>query len=232
MAPPSVSRETLPRWLSAGQRRQLDAVLAVLESDEHAPTAIREAGRAAEVHIADSLGALDLGALADADRIVDLGSGAGFPGAPIAIALPHAKVTLVESQRRRCEFLERMCTAAGIANARVVWTRAEAWREGRCRHDAALARALAPQPVVLEYAAPLLRVGGTLIDWRGRRSPEQEGAAERAAAALGLCRVEMRHMTPFPGASDHHLHVFAKVGRTPARFPRRPGIARKRPLGA
>lgn len=231
MAPPSVSRETLPRRLSTGQQRQLQAVLAALESDERAPTTIREPARAAEVHVADSLAALELDALDDASRIVDLGSGAGFPGVPLAIALPHAEVALVESQRRRCEFLERMCAAAGIANARVAWTRAEAWREGRCRHDVALARALAAQPVVLEYAAPLLRVGGTLIDWRGRRSPEQEDAAERAAAALGLRRLEVRRVTPFAGANDHHLHVFVKARKTPARFPRRPGVARKRPLG-
>jgi 16S rRNA (guanine527-N7)-methyltransferase len=231
MAPPSVSRETLARGLSAAQRRRLDAVLAALESDEHAPTTIREPDRAAELHLADSLSALELDVLRDGGRIVDLGSGAGFPGVPLAVALPDADVTLVESQRRRCEFLERMCAAAGIENVRVAWTRAEAWTEGRSRQDVALARALASQPVVLEYAAPLLRVGGKLIDWRGRRSPEQERTADRAASTLGLRRLEVRRVVPFAGASDHHLHVFEKLQATPAGFPRRPGIARKRPLG-
>lgn len=231
MAPPSVSRETPQRGLSTAQRRQLDALLVALETDEHAPTAIREPGRAGELHLADSLSALELDALAGARTIVDLGSGPGFPGVALAVALPRAEVTLIESQRRRCEFLERMCAAAGIENARVAWRRAEEWSEGRSRNDVALARALAAQPVVLEYAAPLLRIGGTLIDWRGRRSPEQEQAADRAASTLGLRRMEVCRVTPFAGARDHHLHVFVKAQETPAGFPRRPGVARKRPLG-
>jgi 16S rRNA (guanine527-N7)-methyltransferase len=113
-----------------------------------------------------------------------------------------------------------------------VCARAEEWSAGVARSDAVLARALAPQTVVLEYAAPLLRMGGALVDWRGRRDPSAEEAADRAASVLGLRRVETRRVTPFEQATDHHLHVFAKVEETPARFPRRPGIARKRPLGA
>lgn len=204
----------------------------MLEADEHAPTAIREQDRAAKVHVADSLVALELDAFATATRIADLGSGAGFPGLALAVALPGAQVSLVESQRRRCEFLERVCVAAHVENARVVCARAEEWREGASRNDVALARALAPQPVVLEYAAPLLVVGGTLVDWRGRRVREEEIAADRAASTLGLRRTEVRRVTPFDGARDRHLHVFVKVSETPPRFPRRAGIARKRPLGA
>jgi 16S rRNA (guanine527-N7)-methyltransferase len=94
-----------------------------------------------------------------------------------------------------------------------------------------LARALAPQPVVLEYAAPLLRMGGTLIDWRGRRNADEERAAARAAQTLGLRLAEVRKVEPFPAATDRHLHVFVKDRETPDRFPRRAGIARKRPLG-
>jgi 16S rRNA (guanine527-N7)-methyltransferase len=97
--------------------------------------------------------------------------------------------------------------------------------------DVVTSRALAPQPVVLEYAAPLLRLGGTLVDWRGRRDPPGERAAERAAAVLGLRRVNVREVRPFARATDRHLHVFEKVSETPARFPRRTGVARKRPLG-
>jgi 16S rRNA (guanine527-N7)-methyltransferase len=204
----------------------------MLQADAHAPTAIREQERASRVHVADSLVALELGAFATAARIADLGSGAGFPGLALAVALPAAQVSLIESQRRRCEFLERVCAAAEVRNAHVVWTRAEEWREGLSRNDVTLARALAPQPVVLEYAAPLLRVGGTLVDWRGRRVPEEESAADRAAAILGLRRVEVRSVIPFDGARDRHLHVFVTARETPPRFPRRPGIARKRPLGA
>jgi 16S rRNA (guanine527-N7)-methyltransferase len=229
MVPSSVSREI--NQLTVEQQRQLSDVLAVLESDEHAPTAIRATDQAADAHVADSLVALGLDVVAGAERIADLGSGAGFPGLALAVALPRAEVSLIESQRRKCEFLERVCAAATIENARVVCSRAEEWRDGLARHDAVVARALAPQTVVLEYAAPLLMIGGSLVDWRGRRDPEAEVEAERAATVLGLRRQEIRRVTPFEGATDRHLHVFAKVEETPARFPRRAGIARKRPLG-
>jgi 16S rRNA (guanine527-N7)-methyltransferase len=219
------------RDLSAEQRAQLAAILRTIAADEHAPTAIRAPEQAADTHIADSLVALGLDAVRTAKRIADLGSGAGFPGLALAVALPAADVSLIESQRRRCEFLERLCAAAGIENARVVCSRAEEWREGASSRDVVVARALAPQPVVLEYAAPLLRMGGTMVDWRGRREQAAEAAGERAAALLGLERVEIRRVVPFEGATDRHLHVFVKTAETPARFPRRAGIARKRPLG-
>jgi 16S rRNA (guanine527-N7)-methyltransferase len=216
--------------LDAGQISQLQTLLRVLESDEHAPTAVREAERAVDVHLADSLTAIEADPIRTAGRIADLGAGAGFPGLALAVALPRAEVVLVESQRRRCEFLERACAEARIENARVVWTRAEEWNDGLAGNDAVVARALAAQPVVLEYAAPLLRVGGALVDWRGRRDEGEEAAAARAATVLGLSLVAIRKVEPFVGARDHHLHVFTKLAETPARFPRRSGMARKRPL--
>jgi len=217
--------------LTAAQRHQIDVVLALLEADDHAPTAIRDVERATRMHIADSLAALELEPIGAAERIADLGSGAGFPGIPLAIAVPTAEVSLVESQRRRCEFLERICSAADIKNARAIWSRAEDWREGMAANDVVVARALAAQPVVLEYAAPLLRLGGALVDWRGRRAPAEETVAERAAAMLGMRWTQVRAVAAFEGANEHHVHVFLKVDETPARFPRRAGLARKRPLG-
>jgi 16S rRNA (guanine527-N7)-methyltransferase len=218
--------------LSEKQARQLTGLLDALEGDEHAPTAVHGREQAIKTHIADSLAGLEVEAVANAEALADVGSGAGFPGLPLAVALPGAEVRLVESQRRACEFIERACAAAGVANARTVCVRAEDWPEGALAHDAVLARALAPQPVVLEYAAPLLRPGGALVDWRGRRSREEEEAARSAAAQLGLELLEIRRVAPFAGARERHLHVFAKVGETPARFPRRLGVARKRPLSS
>jgi 16S rRNA (guanine527-N7)-methyltransferase len=217
--------------LEPRQVTQLEALLETLAGDEHAPTAVRAVERAVDIHLADSLTAVDLEAIAAARRIADLGAGAGFPGLALAVAFPDAEVALVESQHRKCEFLRRASAEAGIANVRVVCARAEDWSDGLADNDAVVARALASQPVVLEYAAPLLRLGGTLVDWRGMRNGEEEQAALRAAEELGLVLVEIRRVEPFAAARDHHLHVFTKVADTPKRFPRRAGIASKRPLG-
>jgi 16S rRNA (guanine527-N7)-methyltransferase len=217
--------------LGREQAERLAAVLAELERDEHAPTSVRGAEEAARVHVADALVALDVDGLRISRTVADLGAGAGFPGLAIAVALPDAEVRLVESQRRKCEFIRSLARAGSIANATVVCARAEDWDEGIDANDAVLARALAPQPVVLEYAAPLLRVGGTLIDWRGRRNVDEQRAADGAAQTLGLRLAEVRRVAPFAGATDRHLHVFVKERETPERFPRRAGVARKRPLG-
>lgn len=218
--------------LSAHQVAQLESVLHAIESDEHAPTSVRDAREAADIHVADALVALRVAALVAASRIADLGAGAGFPGVVLAIALPGTEVRLVESQRRKCDFLARLCATAQIANAHVVCARAEEWSEGLLANDVVVARALAGQPVVLEYAAPLLPVGGSLVDWRGRRNRDEEQAAARAAEELGFARAEIRRVEPFPDAHDRHLHLFEKLKTTPGRFPRRVGMARKRPLGA
>ncbi|MGA8365094.1 MAG: 16S rRNA (guanine(527)-N(7))-methyltransferase RsmG [Solirubrobacteraceae bacterium] len=217
--------------LSQGQVAQLGALLELIESDEHAPTTVRSAERAIDVHVADSLTALDLDPIRSAIHIADLGSGSGFPGLALAVALPGVEVALVESQRRKCDFLERARALAEIENALVVCSRAEEWSEGLGHNDVVVARALAAQTVVLEYAAPLLRIGGALVDWRGRRDSAQEAEAACTAEQLGMRLLEIRHTEPYEGARDHHLHVFEKVAETPSRFPRRAGVARKRPLG-
>jgi 16S rRNA (guanine527-N7)-methyltransferase len=220
------------RWgLEPAADEQLAALLDVLEDDATAPTSVRASREAADAHLADSLVALELDVVRRARRIADLGSGAGFPGLALAAALPDAHVALVESGERKSAFLGRAIAAAGVPNAEVVHARAEAWPGGSEAHDLVTARALAALPVVVEYAAPLLAVGGALVAWRGRRDREAEAAAVGAAAAVGLEPVEIRHVEPYPAARDRHLHVFRKTGSTPPGFPRRPGIARKRPLG-
>jgi 16S rRNA (guanine527-N7)-methyltransferase len=214
--------------LPAPAPQQLEALLALLTEDPLAPTTI-DAARAVDDHLADSLVALELEEVRAAATIADLGSGAGLPGLPLAIALPHATVSLVESSIRKCEFLERAVRKCDLANAEVVHARIEEWAASV---DLVTARALAPLEVVIEYAAPPLRIGGTLVVWRGQRDPEAEAAAAKAAEIVGMRVREIRAVHPYPAARNRYLHLMSKVMETPSRFPRRPGIARKRPLGS
>jgi 16S rRNA (guanine527-N7)-methyltransferase len=234
----SVSREIIDldglakRYgLSDSQQRQLAAVLTHLAQDERAPTSVRDPARILDVHLADSLVAMELDVVRSAAKLADIGAGAGLPGLALAVALPRCEVRLVESQARKCAFMKRLCAGAEIANAQVVCTRVEQWAHGAEDHDVVVARALAAQPVALEYAAPPLRVGGTLVDWRGARDAAEESAASIAAYELGLRLAEIRRVEPYEGVREHHLHVYVKELPTPSRFPRRAGIARKRPLG-
>jgi 16S rRNA (guanine527-N7)-methyltransferase len=218
--------------LPARADEQLLALLDLLATDPLAPTTVTDPASAVDVHLADSLVALSFDPVRSARAIVDIGSGAGFPGLPLAIALPGAGVSLLESNGRKCEFLERAVGAAGVPNADVVRARAEDWSEGIGRFELACARALAPLAVVAEYAAPLLAPSGTLIAWKGHRQPEEEESGLRAAAELGLESLEIQQVQPFVGAEARHLYLMSKVRPTPALFPRRTGLARKRPLGA
>jgi 16S rRNA (guanine527-N7)-methyltransferase len=210
---------------------RLETLLDALASHRLAATTVRESDRAIDVHVADSLTGLEIEGLRNAGSLADIGSGAGLPGLPLAAAVPGAHVTLIESHFHKCTFLQAAVRRMGLENASIARTRAEEWTPPVGGLDAALARAVAAQPVVIEYAAPLLRMGGVLVDWRGARTAGEEAASLRAAAAIGLELREIRSVEPFPGARDRHLHVFEKVAVTPDRFPRRAGAARKRPLG-
>jgi 16S rRNA (guanine527-N7)-methyltransferase len=221
------------RWeLPPSSAARLDALLQLLADDPTAPTTITDPVQAAEVHVADALDALALSEVREATTIADLGAGAGFPGLVLALALPDASVALVESVRRKGAFMERALEVAGVPNARVVVARAEAWPDGLGAHDLVTARALAPLNVLAEYAAPLLRPGGSLVAWKGHRDATEEADGAAAAALLGLEPRGIHRTESRPGAEDHHLHVLTKVAPTPDRFPRREGMARKRPLRA
>lgn len=205
--------------------------LELLASDATAPTAIRDPQRVLEDHLADSLVALEVEQVRSAVDAVDLGAGAGLPGLPLAIALPALRVALLESSRRKSEFIERAVATCAVPNASVVCERAELWQAGIGRMDLVTARAVGPLPVVVEYAAPLLRIGGALVVWRGKREPDVESAAVFAGEYLALELINVVDAHPYPGARDRHVYVWLKVRETPPGFPRRPGIALKRPLG-
>jgi len=183
--------------------------------------------------VADSLSGLEFEALREASRIADIGSGAGFPGVVLAVALPAARVDLIESVGRKCAFMERAIEAAGIADARVLNVRSEdlAKEEGREAYDVVTARAVGRLSTLAELASPLLEEGGVLVAWKGKRDADEEAQLERAAASLAMKPEEIRHVGPFAGSEHRHLHLVRKVGPTPKDLPRRPGMAKKRPRG-
>jgi 16S rRNA (guanine527-N7)-methyltransferase len=239
-----MSQETLPQPTLDALERLLDRfgvpqalapaftrLVELLAFDPLAPTAVRDPSRILDDHLADSLVALELNIVRSASRAVDLGSGAGLPGLPLALARPGSRFALLESNRRKASFISRAAGACGLSNVDVVAERAETWRPGVGDSELVTVRAVADLDVVAEYAAPLLRVGGSLVAWRGKRDAPAEARARRAADLLGLEVGETLEVQPFSGAQHRHLHVLTKVSETPGRFPRRPGTAEKRPLG-
>ena len=182
---------------------------------------------ALRVHVEDSLVAVPF---VPAGRIADLGSGAGVPGLVLAAALPDRSFVLVEAARRKCEFIRETAALMGLANVEVLHARAE--EVPPPPFDGVCARALAALPVLCEYAAPLLRVGGRAVFWKGSVPAVEEADGRYAASILGLSEPEVVPVSPYPGSERRTLWVFDKVAGTPARFPRRPGMATKRPLSA
>jgi 16S rRNA (guanine527-N7)-methyltransferase len=223
--------------LSDEARAALRAILDLLAEERSAASAVRDPEQAWSVHVADSLSGLEVEALRAARRIADLGAGAGFPGLPLAVALPHGHVDLIESTGRKCEFIRRAIERAGVRNARVVCERSESWSAGpppaggREGYDAVTARAVGRLSTLAELASPLLVEGGALIAWKGRRDADEEAELERAWARLAMKPAEIRWVGPYAGSRNRHLHVLRKIGPTPGNLPRRPGMAKKRPLG-
>jgi 16S rRNA (guanine527-N7)-methyltransferase len=176
-------------------------------------TSLKNPDAARRVLIDDALRALPL-VSANPGPVIDLGSGGGSPGIPLAVSLPDRQITLLESQRRKCEFMERF--AVELPNLGVVWGRAE--EAPVDTYGVALAKALAKPPVAAELCLPLVRPDGIAVLWVG-------ATADVEAVALVAERLAARVEEGLQG-----IVVLRKTGPTPPGFPRRPGIAKKRPL--
>ena len=183
-------------------------------------TAISDPDEARRVHVEDALAALPL---LERGPVVDVGSGGGSPGLPLAAARPDLRFVLLESQGKKCAFLEVWTNV--FPNLAVVCARAEehARGDGRDAYGTAVARALAPVPVALEWCLPLVAPGGSAILYVGELDERAGAVARRLGGG------EPRAL-PVPGSERRHLLVVPKLESTPAAFPRRPGLARKRPL--
>lgn len=186
-------------------------------------------------HLLDALVALPLLDAAGPESVVDLGSGGGVPAIPLALARPETRWTLVESVGKKAALLREFAAALDLSTVTVVAARLEELgrRAGhRERYDLATARACAALPVLAELALPLVRVGGSLLAWKGplRAADEEVHAGRTAIGEVGGGRLEI-HDTGSAELGGRTLLVVPKVRPTPSAFPRRPGEPKRRPLG-
>lgn len=184
-------------------------------------------------HIIDSLTAYDAALFDGAWTLIDVGTGAGLPGIPLAVYAPHLTVTLLDALNKRVRFLTEVTAAMGLQNVRCIHARAEEaarTAEHRAAYDIAVSRAVARLPVLLEYTLPFVRVGGTLLALKGRAYAEEQKEARRAAEVLGGGRITARPVH-LPGLDDvRAILTVTKERQTPAAYPRGGGAPARRPL--
>jgi 16S rRNA (guanine527-N7)-methyltransferase len=220
-------------WLDPEQLALLDPMLELLAGSHVSLSSVTDSAEARRVHVADSLSGLACPEVRDASQAIDLGAGAGFPGIPLARFLPSCEFTLLDSVGRKVDFMNEVISALGLTNARAIKDRSETWAEseGREKYDLVTARAVAPLSALAELSSPLLAEGGHLVAWKGESEPESERVIEEYADRLAMKVLRQEAVVPFPGSRERRLYVLTKTGPTPDGLPRRPGMARKRPLG-
>lgn len=222
-----------PPWLRQEELVRLDPMLELMAQSHASLSSVTELEKARMIHVADSLTGLACAEVREASRVLDLGAGAGFPGIPLALFMPEAEFTELDSVGRKVEFMNQAISALGLKNARAIQARSESWAgsEGGEAYDLVTARAVAPLAALAELASPLLQEGGHLVAWKGDPEPEDErklsGIADQVAMKLSRQQV----VVPFEGSRERRLYVLSKTGPTPEALPRRAGMARKRPLG-
>jgi 16S rRNA (guanine527-N7)-methyltransferase len=193
----------------------------------------REQGRLWERHLNDALGLAAIRRPRPEERWADLGSGAGLPGLPLAVAHPATSFTLIDAQRHRVDWIAATATRLGLANVTVVHSRLEDYGRGPARQsfEVATARALGPLPVVAELGLPLLKVGGQLLIPRGR---PDSGELEQARTACTQLGGRIDGVIPNPASPIDQVGfvvIMAKIAATSPRFPRRSGVPARTPLG-
>ena len=193
-------------------------------------TAITEPGQVAEKHMADSLRLLPF--LENVQSLADIGTGAGFPGIPLAIVLPETKIILVESMQKRIQYLQRLSEYLGLKNITILCARAEEIGQNplyREKLDAATARAVAALPVLCEYLLPLLKPGGSMLAMKGSKGQEELAMAKNAIPLLGGKNAKVLEYMLSGGESRSIIHI-EKLKTTPKAYPRRVGIPTTKPL--
>lgn len=194
-------------------------------------TAITEPREVATLHLLDSLALAAHEELAG-KKIIDVGTGAGFPGMPLAIALPGVDMTLLDSLNKRIDFLQEVCNALSLQDITCVHARAEEFAAAhRESYDFAVSRAVAALPVLCELCLPLVKVGGAFLAMKSSHSQEE---TDQAAKAISLLGGKLERVTDYSIPTTditHRLLTIRKVSPTPKKYPRRFAQIKKQPLG-
>ena len=188
-------------------------------------------------HLTDSLSCLLIEDLRMSPSVIDVGTGGGLPGVPLATSCPTLTVTLLEATEKKVRFLRTVIESLGLQNLKLIHGRAEETGHRAANREPfrfAVARAVAGLPVVAEYCAPLVQLGGKILAMKARLTEEELAHGVTASRALGIELLEVRKVqyTPELPQKERHLVVFEKILATPEKFPRRVGQAKKRPLGS
>lgn len=237
-----------PEWMPSDQQQRqfLRLYDLILEANQQFNlTRITEPADFWEKHLWDSLQGVaqwldpssldqpEVSGLSQIQRVIDIGTGGGFPGIPVAIARPDWQVTLLDSTRKKVNFLQSLCQTMGLEQVKAICDRAEAvgqMAQQRETYDLALIRAVGSASACAEYALPLLKVGGVAVLYRGQWSAEEAETLQPAVQRLGgqLQSVE-QFQTPLTQGIRHCVYL-EKVATTPVEFPRAVGIPAKAPL--
>ena len=196
-------------------------------------TAIRDVESIRTKHFLDSFSCVLAWKGTPPARLIDVGTGAGFPGIPLKILYPNMKLTLVESVGKKAMFCQHIVSVLGLENVEVVKSRAEDLGQDpkhREMYDWAVARAVANLNVLSEYLIPLVKIGGRMLAQKGESGPAEAQSAEGAMKLLGG-KLEQLITVNLPGvADDRYLVIVEKTAATPPKYPRKPGIPTKQPL--
>ncbi len=196
-------------------------------------TAIRDSDSIRTKHFLDSFSCVLAWKASPPERLIDVGTGAGFPGIPLKILYPNLRLTLVESVGKKAMFCQHIVRVLGLEHVNVIQTRAESLGQSpqhREKYDWAVARAVANLNVLGEYLLPLVKVGGMALAQKGESGPAEAQSAEKALELLGG-KLKQLITVNLPGvADDRYLVVVEKVAATPPKYPRKPGIPMKQPL--
>ena len=196
-------------------------------------TAIRDVESIRTKHFLDSYSCVQAWKAQPPQRLVDVGTGAGFPGLPLKIIYPAMHITLVESVGKKVSFCQHIINTLGLEGIEVIHSRAEDIGQNsshREKYDCAVARAVANLNILSEYLLPLVKIGGIMLAQKGESGPAEAQSAEKAMKILGG---KLRQLIPvnLPGvADDRYLILIDKVAATPPKYPRKPGIPTKQPL--